>query len=176
MSLEFPLQLFDKPARRRGMAEISLSRCCLVSLFVCSLVAPMAWPQTDRGAITGTVTDSTGAVVPGVEVVAMNAATNVKYTTTSTGTGTYRVPSLPPGNYNVNCSKAGFKQAAIESVRVAVGTTVDVDVVLEVGAASQTVTVEGSAEHLQTTAEITTDVTPKEFETWPILLDSQQRQ
>jgi hypothetical protein len=158
------------------MADISLNRCWTVTLFVFLLIAPMAWPQTDRGAITGTVTDSTGAVVPGVEVVALSVATNVKYATTSTGSGTYRVSSLPPGNYNVNCSKAGFKQSVIENVRVAVGATVDVDVALELGAASQAVTVSGSAEQLQTTAEITTDVTPKEFETWPIMLDSQQRQ
>src|SRR5579863_8454937 len=123
------------------MADISLNRCWTVTLFVFLLIAPMAWPQTDRGAITGTVTDSTGAVVPGVEVVALSVATNVKYATTSTGSGTYRVSSLPPGNYNVNCSKAGFKQSVIENVRVAVGATVDVDVALELGAASQAVTV-----------------------------------
>src|SRR5438105_3652398 len=141
------------------------------------MAACLSWSQTDRGDITGTVSDTSGAIVPDVEVTATNLATSAKYSTMSTGTGTYRVPLLPPGNYNVSCSKSGFKQALIENVRVAVGATVNVDVVLQVGAARQVVTVEGgTAEQLQTTAEITTDVTPKEFETWPILLDSQQRQ
>jgi len=122
-----------------------------VRLFVVFMAACMSWSQTDRGDITGTVSDTSGAIVPDVEVTAINLATNVRFSTMSTGSGTYRVPLLPPGTYNVSCSKSGFKQALIENVRVAVGATVDVDVILQVGAARQVVTVEGgAAEQLQT--------------------------
>jgi outer membrane receptor protein involved in Fe transport len=155
----------------------SSNRRLIFSLSVFLIAGAIGWSQTDRGTITGTVTDSTGAIVPAVEVTATNLATNVPYSTLSTGTGTYRISLLPPGNYNVSSTKSGFKQTLIDNVRVAVGTTVAVDVVLQLGASRQVVNVEGgAAEQLQTTAEITTDVTPKEFETWPILLDGQQRQ
>ena len=155
----------------------SSNRRWIFSLFVFLISGSIGWSQTDRGTITGTVTDSTGAIVPAVEVTATNLATNVPYSTLSTGTGTYRISLLPPGNYNVSSTKSGFKQTLVDNVRVAVGTTVAVDVMLQLGASRQVVNVEGgAAEQLQTTAEITTDVTPKEFETWPILLDGQQRQ
>jgi len=148
------------------------------TMFVLGLVlsSPLGFGQTDRGDITGTVTDKTGAVVPGAEVTVINLATNVRNASTSTGTGTYRVASLPPGNYSLTCAKEGFKQAVVDSVRVAVGSTVNVDIVLEVGAATQSVTVGAQVEELQTRAEINTDVSPKEFQTWPIFLDGQQRQ
>src|SRR5713226_6570086 len=91
------------------------------------LVAFTARAQSEKGAVTGTISDSSGAVVPGAEITVTNVDTNVPYSTVSTGTGTYRVLNLPPGNYNVKCGKEGFKQTSIESVRVAVSATVNVD-------------------------------------------------
>jgi len=132
--------------------------------------------QTERGAITGTVSDASGAAVPGAEITVTNIATNIRTSTTSTGTGTYRVTNLPPGIYNIASTKEGFKQALIDNVRVPVSGTVNVDVALEVGTATQSVTVAAHVEELQTRAEINTDVSPKEFETWPVIIDTDQRQ
>jgi hypothetical protein len=136
----------------------------------------MAFGQGERGAITGTVTDQSNAVIPETEITVVDVATNVKYTTTSTGSGTYRVPSLPPGIYRITASKTGFKQALAEHIRVAVGTTVNVDLRMQVGESSQTVTVIEESPLLQTAPELGTDVSPQEFNTWPLFQSDQQRQ
>ena len=147
-------------------------------VFVLGIFLPLVsmQGQTERGAITGTVSDASGAAVPGAEIKVTNIATNIHTSTTSTGTGTYRVTNLPPGIYNIASTKEGFKQALIDNVRVPVSGTVNVDVALEVGTASQSVTVAAHAEELQTRPEINTDVSPKEFETWPVIIDTDQRQ
>ena len=158
------------------MVHLRPNRALSGWLVALSLTLSVIWAQTERGAITGTVADASGAAVPGAEITVINVDTNVHTSTNSTGTGTYRVTNLPPGTYNVTCTKEGFKQAVINSVRVAVGSTIDVDMALEVGVATQSVTVGAQVEELQTRAEINTDVSPKEFQTWPIFLDGQQRQ
>lgn len=141
-------------------------------LFACSSL----WGQGERGAITGTVFDPTSAVIPDATITAMNLATDVKSTTTSTGSGTYRVTSLPPGVYTVTATKDGFKQAVAENIRVAVGTTVNVDLKLEVGNPTESITVRAEAALLETTPQIGTDVSPEEFSTWPVFFSDQQRQ
>src|SRR5437867_1671490 len=132
--------------------------------------------QGERGAITGTLTDETGSVIPDTEITVTEVATNIKYTTNSTGSGVYRVPGLPPGIYNISASKTGFKQAVAENIRVAVGTTVNVDLRMQVGESSQTVTVIEESPLLQTAPELGTDVSPQEFNTWPLFQSDQQRQ
>ncbi len=140
------------------------------------LSASTTFAQGERGAITGTVTDQSGAVAPDCEISVVNVATNVRNSATSAASGTYRVPSLPPGIYKVTANKAGFKQAVAENIRVAVGTTVDVDLSLQVGQSTQTVTVSAQSPLLETTPQIGTDVSPAEFETWPVFFSDQQRQ
>ena len=150
----------------------SIGRLGVVGLFW----IPIAFGQGERGAITGTVTDQSNAVIPETEITVVDVATNVKYATTSTGSGTYRVPSLPPGIYRITASKTGFKQALAEHIRVAVGTTVNVDLKMQVGESSQTVTVIEESPLLQTAPELGTDVSPQEFNTWPLFQSDQQRQ
>ncbi len=156
-------------SRLRSTASLLFSLALL-------LFASMTFGQGERGAITGTVTDPSGAVVPDCEITVTNVATNVKSSAVSTASGTYRVSSLPPGIYEVSASRAGFKQAVAKNIRVAVGTTVDVDLSLQVGQSTQTVTVSAQSPLLETTPQIGTDVSPTEFETWPVFLSDQQRQ
>ncbi len=158
------------------MSQLSVNRQCIRLLLAVVMTGSALWAQAERGAITGTVTDASGAAVPGAEITVTNLDTNVRSSTTSTGAGTYRVANVPPGTYNVACAKEGFKQALIDNVRVTVSGTINVDIPLEIGAASQSVTVGAQAEQLQTRAEINTDVSPKEFETWPVIIDTDQRQ
>src|SRR5689334_25383956 len=80
----------------------------LSSLF-CLLFAASAWAQVDRGTITGTVTDSTGAVVQGTEVTVRNTATGVEYRGVTDNAGVYSIPNLPVGHYDVHFNEAGFK-------------------------------------------------------------------
>jgi Carboxypeptidase regulatory-like domain len=123
----------------------------LLVLTALALWAGVVWAQ-GTGEITGLVTDQTGAVVSGVKVTLTNSATGEKRTTFATSSGDYRFPGLPVvGTYTIEIASKGFKSTRIEGVVVSVGTTVTKDVKLEIGAASEQVTVEAGAEAVQTT-------------------------
>src|SRR5271170_279840 len=104
------------------------------------------------GALTGTVTDPTGAVIPVVTVTLKNAETNQARSVTSGSDGVYKFTLLPPGTYDVRFSASGFKTAEVAGVTINVTETPVVDRVLEVGAQTDQITVEASAETLQTTS------------------------
>ncbi|HTC91183.1 MAG TPA: carboxypeptidase-like regulatory domain-containing protein [Bryobacteraceae bacterium] len=104
------------------------------------------------GALTGTVTDASGAVVPAVTVTLRNAETNQARSVITGSDGTYKFTLLPPGSYDVRFSAAGFKTAEVAGVNVNVTETPEVNRSLEVGAQTDQVTVEASAETLQTTS------------------------
>ncbi len=99
--------------------------------------------QETRGIITGRVTDTTGAIVPGVTVVATNLQTNTKAETTSTGDGTYTLPYLLPGTYSLGAEASGFKKLIRSGIEIRVSDRVNLDLLLEVGAVQETVTVSG---------------------------------
>ncbi len=105
----------------------------------------------NTGALVGTVTDASGAVVPGAQVVATNHATGQAIAVASNARGYYQVPLLPPGNYAVNATKAGFKASDYDRVTVKVTETSTLNVTLQVGAVSQKVVVNSNAEQLDTT-------------------------
>src|ERR1039457_4783666 len=84
------------------------------------LVSNLAHAQTFRGTILGTVIDSTGAAIPGAQVVVKNLGTSQTRTTTSGDAGTYTVPELPVGQYAVTVSKEGFDSMTMGGVDVTV--------------------------------------------------------
>ena len=102
------------------------------------------------GALTGTVNDPSGAVVPGVSVILTSLETNQTRTAITGGDGSYKFSLLPPGNYRVRFSASGFRTAEISSVTVNVTETPVLDRTLEVGSQSDQVTVEATTELLQT--------------------------
>ena len=127
--------------------------CVAVSLFVAvlCLFTPISSGQSaGTSALTGTVTDPTGAVVPGVSITAINVATNQTRTSVTGGDGTYRLTLLPPGEYKVRFSVMGFKTAEVTSVTLIVTETAVLDRALDVGATSEQVIVEADVETLQT--------------------------
>jgi len=131
--------------------DSSLRSVCLVVLALCMIVCPVAMGQTAAtGALTGVVTDATGAVVVGVTVTATNAGTGQSRTATTGANGAYNIGLLPPGDYRVKFAAAGFKTVEIPSVNINVTETPVVNYQLEVGAQSQEVTVTGEAETIQT--------------------------
>ena len=109
------------------------------------LSSSASWAQVTYGEITGLVIDATKAAVPGVEVIAANAATGVSRNGLSEANGLYRIPFLQPGSYTLKASLTGFKAAAYGGITVTVGEIVHVDVILEVGDISETVTISGPA-------------------------------
>jgi len=92
-----------------------------------------------QGEITGTVNDSTGAVIVGAKVTATNPATNATRNATSNDAGVYSFPAMLPGMYSLKVETAGFKTAHIADIQLQVQQTARIDVTLEVGEVTQTV-------------------------------------
>ena len=110
-----------------------------------------AFAQGGTSELTGSVMDQTGAVVSGAPVKLTNSATGEVRTTTTTAAGTYRFPALQVvGTYTLEVSPKGFKSEKVQNIIVTVGTIVTADVRLEVGTASEQVTVEAGAQLVQT--------------------------
>ena len=103
-------------------------------------VIPQSWAQVQTGAIRGTVSDQSGAIVPQAEVEATNLKTNVKTSTVSTDAGVYLL-NVPVGEYQVAAKKSGFKEAVNQQVFVTVASTTTLNFGLELGEVSQQVTV-----------------------------------
>jgi hypothetical protein len=104
----------------------------------------------DRGSVTGTVTDPSGAVVPDARITAKNAATGLTQTATTGANGTYSLLYLTVGTYTVTAEKQSFRKAEANDVRVDVNTTARMDIQLTVGAVDQTVEVTAAAPLLST--------------------------
>jgi hypothetical protein len=120
------------------------------------LTAPLAVKaQQYSGTITGTVTDPSGAAIAGAAVTATNTGNNASYSTTTSEQGVYSFAQLPVGVYNIVVKQGSFKEFTTKAVEVHVSTTTEVNVKLEMGAASEMITVEASAVQVQTaTAEV----------------------
>jgi hypothetical protein len=123
----------------------------LLLAFVILALSAGAFAQGGAGELTGQVSDSTGAVVSGVEIKLTNTATAEVRTTVTTPAGIYTFPSLPiVGSYTLEVASKGFKATKVQNVIVSVGTLTTRDVKLEVGAATEQVTVEAGAQIVQT--------------------------
>lgn len=106
--------------------------------------------QTGNATLSGTVRDSSGAVIPGVDVRVTNTATGVTSETTTNQTGLYYVPNLIPGAYSIDVSATGFQPKRIAGVRLDIDQQGAVDIDLAVGSATEKVTVTGAPPMLQT--------------------------
>jgi len=128
-----------------------------VALCVCSLAA---FAQTDRGTITGTVSDPAGAVVANAPIEVKNTQTGAAYQTASSETGNYTLPQMPIGIYEITVSVAGFKKFVRQNVTVQATQTVRIDATLEVGSATESVTVNAETSLLKTeSGDVSVNVT-----------------
>ncbi len=127
------------PARRRS----------LLSVFLIVLFTANLWAGTD-GAITGTVKDSSGAIVRNANVTATNVNTGVRQQVTTNDVGFYSFPNLPVGGYDISIRKAGFKLYRRTGVAIDANSSEAVDVVLAVGESTEAVTVNDTAIHAET--------------------------
>jgi hypothetical protein len=113
--------------------------------------APYTFAQaTTSGTVTGTVTDPTGALIPGATITLTELTTKAKLTTVTNADGSYVVPNVPPGTYSILARENGFSTDVIPSQAVAVGTQTTANFRLNIGAESTTVEVEASNADLQT--------------------------
>jgi hypothetical protein len=135
-------------SRLVSVAVLAAFLFCFVVLFG---FAPPSLAQTNStGGLTGTVTDPSGGVISGATVTATNIGTGQARTTTTDSSGTYKFSLLAPGNYQVSFSAAGFTTAEVPSVTVDVTETPVLDQKLGVGGQATEVTVESTAETIQT--------------------------
>ena len=107
--------------------------------------------QLTTGSIAGTVTDQSGAAIPGATVTLKNADTGIVRTTLTNETGKYEALSLPAGTYEISASLAGFQTAVRTGIVLALGQNPVVNFALQVGALSESVTVEGQTVDVETT-------------------------
>jgi len=105
------------------------------------LMLGVAYGQGDRGTLAGTVTDSSGAAVPGATVTVTHSSTGFTQEAQTGSSGEYRVPLIPMGTYAVTIERVGFRKWETSGVVVNINTLVSVDAQLTVGAASETVVV-----------------------------------
>src|SRR3954464_2840516 len=98
------------------------------------LLALLCSAQTSSSQISGTVRDSSSAVIPGATVTLTNEATGVVQKQSTTESGVYAFPAIPPGSYTLKAEATGFRTLNRAGNVVQVNTPVDIDLVLEVGA------------------------------------------
>ena len=121
------------------------------TIFLCLLgAAEMLQGQTATGQITGTVTDSTGAVIPDVKVTVTNELTGLTRETTTGAGGNYVVPLLPVGEYSVSAEQQGFRVARRSDIQLNVNQIARIDLELEVGQVTETVEVQATAAAIDT--------------------------
>ncbi len=106
--------------------------------------------QTFQASLIGTVRDSTGGVIPNVQVIALEIATGTKHTGASNNDGIYRLPALPPAQYRVSAALQGFKSFEQGPITLQVQQTLELNITLEPGQVSEKVTVTASAPALET--------------------------
>lgn len=119
---------------RRRTAAILLSTAAVLAC------APSLHAQF-RASITGTVTDATGAIIPGATITLLDTATNKTLTATSNGSGAYSFNALPPDRFNLTATMPGFQTKVITALAITPEQANNVDLQLAVGATDQTVTV-----------------------------------
>ncbi len=149
-----------------------IGRSCLLVSAV-SLLCLVALAQTNEGSIAGNVLDQSGAVVPGATVTAKNTATGNTYTTTTTSSGSFTFPSVTLGTYDVTVTAPGFQTSQRQGVVVQVATQSTLQITLQPGEVTQTITVNAEAPTIQSeSADIGSVVTTRQVLELPLALGS----
>ncbi|HEY7386886.1 MAG TPA: carboxypeptidase regulatory-like domain-containing protein, partial [Bryobacteraceae bacterium] len=145
------------------MRPITIALCVLAG-------AVELFAQAGTGTITGIITDPTGAAIANANVEVRNTETNAPYPTATTETGAYTVPRLPPGPYSVTVSASGFKKLTRSGISVDAGQTIPLNLTLEVGETTESVTVQAEATLLKTeSGDVAHDITLEQLDDLPIL-------
>ncbi len=122
----------------------------LTTCVIILVLSALGLAQEFRGSISGRITESSGAAVPGAQVIITSTATNTSTNVTTNDSGDYQARYLTPGNYTISVEAKGFKKAMRSNVEVRVGDKLELDLMLEVGAVAETVNVTSDAPLLET--------------------------
>jgi carboxypeptidase family protein/TonB-dependent receptor-like protein len=138
-------------------------------------IAGTAWAQAG-GTLTGTVRDQSGAAVAGANLTLTNTATQGHWNTVATESGSYTIPALPPGTYDLTSAKAGFETSSQRGIVIQVATTITVDVSLQVGSATERIEVHAEVKQIERdTSEVGTEVSTKMVADLPLQVSGQLR-
>lgn len=157
---DIPVRCTSVHSRRisRYRAAVCLSTLCFI------LVALPSRAQTaGTGAISGIVSDQSGAVVSGATITVTSQSTGAKWTAVSSSRGNYVVPLLPPGAYRLNATQPGFKESTYSDIAVNVTETKALNISLQVGNVHEIVQVDTTAEQLQTESSALGNVTTRDM-------------
>ena len=144
-----------------------MRKITIALLTVISTIASFA--QSERGTISGLITDPAGAAIAGAELSIVNRDTNGVAKSTSTATGEFSVPNLSPGTYRVEVTAAGFKRFLRQNIIVSTSTTARVDAQLQIGQVSEQIEVTASAAAVQTDdAKVSTQVENRMVDELPL--------
>jgi hypothetical protein len=136
--------LVDKHSNRRNMFRKSILRMVIILV-----LAATAGAQSTAGTITGTVSDITGAVLPGVDVTVTNEGTNLTRNLVTNESGLYTAPQLPIGIYRVEAQLPGFQTAVQSGIQLRIDQRARIDLALEIGQVSQIIEVTAEAPLIQ---------------------------
>ncbi len=156
------------------MFEFSLGRLkivcwALAALLSVGIFVPRLMAQADKGILSGTVTDTSGAVVVGANIQVTDVGTGVSYSAVTDSQGSWVIPELLVGNYQVQATKAGFQKMVHSGITLSVGAHLLVDFKLPVGQATEVVTVTGEVSQVEsTTATVSSLVAPKQMADLPL--------
>src|SRR3989454_4897531 len=151
-----------------------MKRACLFCLFAGLILAgrllpQIAFGQAVGGTILGTVSDPTGAVIPGVSVTLTHTATGLARTIITDEKGEYFGPSLPPGVYSITAELAGFKKVSLQNVQLGVDQKIRMDLMLEIGQVTDSVTIESAAPLGQTeSSDLSATVSETQIKNLPL--------
>src|SRR5690242_4166271 len=137
----------------------SFQLICVLAMLLLSANAALGQAQANAADLQGVVKDSTGAVVPNATVTVRNPATNVSKNATTNDQGLYRLVNLTPGEYEVTVEAANFKRAVLTRVTVTVGQRADVDVTLEPGQLTESVTISDATSEIVETSKTAVSTT-----------------
>src|SRR5712664_2008241 len=137
--------------------SLSKSKSVLFLFLLAALIPAPAWAQTQLGILFGTVTDTSGAVVPGAEVSVENVSTGLKRDGRTDKTGEYQLVGLPTGRYTLRVEKEGFQTEVREGIALSPGAAIGINLSLVVGKLSAHMTVEAGIPSVDTTTNTTVE-------------------
>lgn len=160
---------FQERSNARSLAVIVAAAILAICTLPCAA-------QLYRGTITGVVTDPTGAAIVSAKVQAVHERTNMTLQTETSMTGNYTLPGLELGRYRVTVEARGFRRAVHENVEVNAGSTVRIDVTMQLGTLTEAVEVSAQGAPIQTdSTRVSTNVTGKLVEDLPLVVAGQIR-
>jgi hypothetical protein len=135
-----------------------------------AMIATLAYGQTSTSSLTGTVTDPSGAVIPGADISAKNNDNGTVYASVSNDKGAFQIPAVQVGTYTVTVSLMGFKTFAIPDVAVNNAGPTNVKATLEVGGMAETIVVKGGSDVVQTQSTVvSTTMTAAQIQKLPLV-------